>query len=288
MTKYIKLYEEWLNQPVDKSDMTLLFLNGTITEKEWVDYYNIQTEKLNEAIGQVIKKGIDNVSKWITDKVVPWISQNLLSPIKSIYNWIMTQAAKATLNVMDLIGKIKTIFDKINGAIQGYKEKHPTLYKVIKYSLIVLTTIVLVGLYLYLTSQQAHAGGGEWVTAKQAFKQGAESAKQDELKALMGITEHLSQSIEGETMDEFNKNFNQELHRATAYFKDAMDGKITGSYSEGVLKVVNLMKENYNTYVQNNDTGIIKNMINLCNQAFGEGDKMLNQMQIAMGQTLPK
>lgn len=120
----MKVYR--FNEHSNLDEVTIDFINGRISESEFKDYIN--TEVLNESVMSYVKEKIINV----------------------LYSFLV----KASEIGFSILNKFKSFFSWFIGIISKWKEKHPTLYKVI-----IITVIIIILLMVSASSAYAQSKG---------------------------------------------------------------------------------------------------------------------------------
>lgn len=111
---------------IDK--VTISFIDGAISEKEYRSY--IESEILNESLGNYIKEKITNV----------------------LYTFI----TKASSIGFSILNKFKSFFTWLLNKMISWKEKHPVLHKIL-----ITTTIIVILLIVSSASAYAQTKGTE-------------------------------------------------------------------------------------------------------------------------------
>jgi hypothetical protein len=106
--------------------VTIRFINGEVSESEFKNY--IQLEVLNESVMSYVKEKITNV----------------------LYSFLV----KASEIGFSILNKFKSFFSWFIGTVSKWKEKHPTLYKVI-----LITVIIIILLMVSASSAYAQSKG---------------------------------------------------------------------------------------------------------------------------------
>jgi hypothetical protein len=120
----MKVYR--FNEHSNLDEVTIDFINGRISESEFKDYIN--TDILNESVMSYVKEKIINV----------------------LYSFLV----KASEIGFSILNKFKSFFSWFIGIISKWKEKHPTLYKVI-----IITVIIIILLMVSASSAYAQSKG---------------------------------------------------------------------------------------------------------------------------------
>ena len=120
----MKVYR--FNEHSNLDEVTIDFINGRISESEFKDYIN--TDILNESVMSYVKEKIINV----------------------LYSFLV----KASEIGFSILHKFKSFFSWFIGIISKWKEKHPTLYKVI-----IITVIIIILLMVSASSAYAQSKG---------------------------------------------------------------------------------------------------------------------------------
>ena len=120
----MKVYR--FNEHSNLDEVTIDFINGRISESEFKDYIN--TDILNESVMSYVKDKIINV----------------------LYSFLV----KASEIGFSILNKFKSFFSWFIGIISKWKEKHPTLYKVI-----IITVIIIILLMVSASSAYAQSKG---------------------------------------------------------------------------------------------------------------------------------
>lgn len=110
----IKRYNNFITDKVVEAK-TIAFINDEISESEFINF--LQQEMINESIVDVVKNKIINVLSSFLNKAKE-IGFKIFDKLKSILNWII---------------------DKVN----TFKQKNPTLYKVLMITIIVITILII-------------------------------------------------------------------------------------------------------------------------------------------------
>ena len=120
----MKVYR--FNEHSNLDEVTIDFINGRISESEFKDYIN--TDILNESVMSYVKEKIINV----------------------LYSFLV----KASEIGFSILNKFKSFFSWFIGIISKWKEKYPTLYKVI-----IITVIIIILLMVSASSAYAKSKG---------------------------------------------------------------------------------------------------------------------------------
>lgn len=110
----IKRYNNFLTDKVVEAK-TIAFINDEIPESEFINF--LQQEMINESIIDTIKNKIINVLSSFLNKAKE-IGFKIFDKLKSILNWII---------------------DKVN----TFKQKNPTLYKVLMITIIIIVILII-------------------------------------------------------------------------------------------------------------------------------------------------
>lgn len=110
----IKRYNNFITDKVVEAK-TIDFINDEISESEFINF--LQQEMINESIVDVVKNKIINVLSSFLNKAKE-IGFKIFDKLKSILNWII---------------------DKVN----TFKQKNPTLYKILMITIIVITILII-------------------------------------------------------------------------------------------------------------------------------------------------
>jgi hypothetical protein len=110
----IKRYNNFITDKVVEAK-TIAFINDEISESEFINF--LQQEMINESIVDVVKNKIINVLSSFLNKAKE-IGFKIFDKLKSILNWII---------------------DKVN----TFKQKNPTLYKVLMITIIIIVILII-------------------------------------------------------------------------------------------------------------------------------------------------
>lgn len=247
--KRIDSYDDFFKKlhSVKEDKMTILFLEGIISEKDY-DLY----------LEGVVNEGWKEIKDWVVNKIV--------SPLKTAYDWVFNQIVKGAFTGLKILDYITKIYYKIVNFIEKFKEKNPKTYKFIKYALLVLTILIILILYFYLTSQNAAAG--EWVSAKDLQKASEKAAKmqqhQDEINAAIGwIKDRASQQLQ-----EGNVEGKDLLKTAAGYLQDLKDGKLDYKWSEATKTAGDFAISNLKKFASNQQDPTYQNWIQASTEWF--------------------
>ena len=108
---------------------TIQFIEGKITESEYIDYLNLE----------VFNESIIDFTNYIKDKIV-----------SVLYSFIV-QSSKIGFTI---INKFKKVFEWIISTVSKWKEKHPVLFRVI-----IITLIIVILLMVSTSSAYAQSKG---------------------------------------------------------------------------------------------------------------------------------
>lgn len=157
--------------------VTLDFINSSISENEFIDYLN--SEVINESIIGNVKSFFSSIKEKVLD---------------ILYSFL----AKSYELGFSIFDKFNTFFNWIVSKIKSFKDKHPTLYKVI-----IITLVVMIILMVTASSAKAQVSGVPITKGK--------------IDMAIGWLDYLKSEGKADTM---------EVHKAIAHLVDLRDGKI--------------------------------------------------------------
>jgi hypothetical protein len=157
--------------------VTLDFINNSISEKEFINY--LDSEILNESIIGDVKSFFSSIKEKVLD---------------ILYSFL----AKSYELGFSIFDKFNTFFNWMISKIKSFKEKHPTLYKII-----IMTMIVIIILMVTASSAKAQVSGTPIPKGK--------------IDMAIGWLDYLKSEGKSDTM---------EVHKAIAHLVDLRDGKV--------------------------------------------------------------
>jgi len=232
--KHLKKYESFL-ESVKLDKTTLNYINGDITDLEFENYL---FSGINENL-------IEDAIKWVKEKVL---------------NIIFTFIKKINdVKESKMVVKFVSFLNKIIDSLKKFREKHPTLTKVIMISIIVI-------IVLMLSSESAHAA--EIINS--GGKSQLSATKADECNAAIGFIETHREFIMGSLKEKFgidnSIDASQVILKAESYIKHIQNGtpdfsgddKAAQATAKTALKFINDVISESN---KNNDVTEMNNIL---------------------------